>query len=139
MKEKTCITCETTYTPTSRAQLYCTECKVLRAEEIRLRKKKYAELKRREKGCKVGQGALGADKHPNYKHGLYVSQTQTRRILESRKNCERCGKYLLGLTQWEWCTHHIDHNHANHAESNLELLCKRCHQIEHKCYNNLNV
>ena len=33
--------------------------------------------------------------------------------------------------------HHKDHNRKNNVESNFELLCKRCHQVEHECWKNL--
>ena len=53
--------------------------------------------------------------------------------------CERCGKDLEDATRWKWCVHHKDHDHSNHELSNLELLCKRCHQLEHSCQDNLKV
>ena len=36
----------------------------------------------------------------------------------------------------QWTTHHRDHNHQNNPKDgqNWELLCKRCHQVEHKCW-----
>ena len=44
--------------------------------------------------------------------------------------CERCGsKHFLVV-------HHRDRNRSNNAPENLETLCKRCHQIEHKCWEN---
>lgn len=33
--------------------------------------------------------------------------------------------------------HHKDHNRKNNREENFELLCKRCHQVEHECWKNL--
>src|SRR6266700_6225642 len=45
--------------------------------------------------------------------------------------CARCGsnRFLV--------VHHMDENFTNDDPSNLETLCKRCHQIEHKCWENL--
>ena len=139
LNDKLCSRCEMQYTPTGRAQKYCPACQQVRADEVRQANKERQERKRRERGCKVGRGAPAGEAHPNYKHGFYVAQTQARRILEERQDCERCGKHLLGVSKWHWCMHHKDHNHANHEESNLELLCKRCHQLEHQCIDNLNV
>lgn len=136
---KLCKICSTEYQETGRAQLYCPACQAVRAEETRLRRKAYAERKRRERGARVGRGAQAGYLHPNYKHGWYVAQTQSRRIQAERQNCERCGTCLLGLGRWYWVMHHRDHNHANHELSNLELLCKRCHQLEHNCADNLKV
>lgn len=136
---KLCKMCSTEYQETGRAQLYCPTCKAAKVEEQRLRKKEYAERKRRERGAKVGRGAPAGAAHPNYRHGWYVAQTQARELLERRRCCERCGINLIGVTKWQWCMRHKDHNHANHDESNLELLCKRCHQMEHNCTGNLKV
>lgn len=45
--------------------------------------------------------------------------------------CERCGsdKNLL--------VHHRDDDFTNNNEENLETLCRRCHQIHHRCADNL--
>ena len=51
----------------------------------------------------------------------------SHRYRDFRKDsCERCGsvKFL--------CAHHKDENRENNAESNIETLCKSCHQKEHK-------
>lgn len=92
----------------------------------------------------IGSGnAQGLGKnHHTYKSGTGIF----RRIkLESLDvfNCERCGEDLSQVIQdkiygrYFWCVHHKDHNRENNELSNLELLCKRCHQLEHKCIDNL--
>ena len=45
--------------------------------------------------------------------------------------CTRCqsGKNLL--------VHHKDEDRTNNDLSNLEVLCRRCHQMEHECWKNL--
>lgn len=136
---KLCKMCTTEYQETGPAQRYCPHCQVVRAAEVKLQRKAYAERKRRARGAKVGRGAPAGAAHPNYKHGWYVAQTQARQILEERRECERCSTNLIGVSKWHWVMHHRDHNHANHAEENLELLCKSCHQMEHNCINNLKV
>lgn len=45
--------------------------------------------------------------------------------------CERCGANENLLV------HHRDENRRNNDPMNLETLCKRCHQIEHRCWENL--
>lgn len=57
--------------------------------------------------------------------GLY------KKIMENVKSCTKCGS-----TQF-LVVHHKDENRQNNDISNLEKLCKRCHQIEHDCQKNL--
>lgn len=33
--------------------------------------------------------------------------------------------------------HHIDEDISNNMPHNLKTLCRRCHQVEHKCWKNL--
>ena len=44
--------------------------------------------------------------------------------------CARCWKHL---TARQMLLHHIDHDRHNNVLSNMEGLCKRCHQLEHEC------
>jgi 5-methylcytosine-specific restriction endonuclease McrA len=73
-------------------------------------------------------------KHWNYKSGSYTYETIRKEIKERYKKCSRCGVDLLEAGHYMWVIHHRDHNHFNNNENNLELLCKRCHQKEHKCW-----
>lgn len=45
--------------------------------------------------------------------------------------CERCG------TTERLLVHHKDEDRYNNELSNLETLCRRCHQIHHHCERNL--
>lgn len=72
--------------------------------------------------------------HWNYKDGSYTYETFRKEIKESKRFCERCSEDLNTATKGMWCVHHKDHDHFNNEMSNLELLCKRCHQIEHECW-----
>lgn len=112
----------------------------LKTEEQRKKHREYTAAYRARKGLiknpGVGKGGFphSGKLHPNYKHGFYVAQTQSRQYKDKVRYCERCGEDLHDATRHKWVMHHKDHNHANHDISNLELLCKRCHQIEHKCW-----
>lgn len=65
------------------------------------------------------------------KHNISFFHKMRPLILEDRKCCNRCNKYLIGLNKSLWVVHHIDHNRENNSLSNFELLCKSCHQREH--------
>lgn len=86
-------------------------------------------------GVGSGGNQRGKSNH-QYKHGGYIHETLRHAIKTQRRFCERCNKDLIEATHYQWVIHHKDHNHSNNPEdgSNWELLCKRCHQIEHECY-----
>jgi len=130
--------CGTGFTATGPAALYCSTCKQAREDEIRRVKRERAERKRRERGCRIGRGALPGADHPNYKHGYYVAQTQSQKYRQKVRYCEECGVDTHELSRWHWMMHHIDHNHANHSEDNLQLLCKSCHAKTHDMHTNFS-
>lgn len=80
------------------------------------------------------RGQPRGKRHWNFKDGSYTYETLRREIKERIGSCERCSADLTDATRYEWCVHHKDHDHYNNDPSNLELLCKRCHQIEHECW-----
>lgn len=140
MYTKTCYDCRETYTATGPAGKYCRTCNERRVELRKEANRLRAYKSRREKGCRLGRGALPGTGHPNYKHGFYVAQTQAKQYKVIAGNqCERCGKDLTDANRYGWAMHHKDHNHSNHDLRNLELLCKRCHQMEHGCQDKLKV
>lgn len=83
----------------------------------------------RSENAKVSQGQWSKDNRTTTGIGYFIKRR--KEILNERKNCNRCDKFLLGLTKYEWCVHHMDHDRTNNDETNFELLCKRCHQLEH--------
>jgi hypothetical protein len=135
MYTKVC-NCGTEFTSTGPAARYCEECRDIRKDEVRKQNRERNARARRANGCKIGRGAPLGELHPNYKHGFYVSQTQTRKYRDKVRYCERCSIDTWELSRWHWVTHHKDHNHSNHSESNLELLCKACHATEHEIHSN---
>lgn len=48
--------------------------------------------------------------------------------------CARCGEWHEKNS--EFLIHHKDHDRTNNTRHNLELVCKRCHQVEHECWKN---
>lgn len=85
------------------------------------------------KGC-TKRGARRGKNHWNYKDGSFTYETIRNEIKNKVRYCERCEIDLLTATHYLWAVHHKDHNHFNNDVNNLELLCKRCHQIEHECW-----
>lgn len=69
-----------------------------------------------------------------YKTGIAKFHKLAPKIRKERRFCERCRKDLLEVNRYEWCVHHRDHDRTNNDVGNFELLCKRCHQIEHECW-----
>lgn len=80
------------------------------------------------------RGAKRGEAHWNYKDGSYTYETIRAELKVQYRYCAHCNKDLLDATHYEWVIHHKDHDHYNNSESNLELLCKRCHQVEHECW-----
>ena len=70
--------------------------------------------------------------NPQYKYGAGVFVRKRAEIKERIGKCERCGKDLTNAGHYEWCVHHKNHNHYDNSEGNYELLCKKCHQLEHQ-------
>lgn len=135
----TCQVCGTVGVASGRNQKTCTndecqrEIKRIRTQEHRRRKaKKEGRLDRVDIGRGGGQPS-GVDSQ-FYKTGIAQFHKLASKIRKERGSCNRCGKCLIDAQKDEWCVHHIDHDRTNNDTSNFELLCKRCHQIEHKCW-----
>ena len=135
-KDKQCTICNKTYTPTGRCSKYCTECREVEYKKIQeVSQKKYLI----KKGVKVGVGSGGLTGSGKdnfyYKNGIgCVFHKLRKQIKDERRYCERCSKDLKDATRHHWCMHHKDHDRTNNVIENFELLCKRCHQIEHDCH-----
>lgn len=133
--QKLCTNCNDLFLPTGPASKYCTDCSKIIRKEIQYKSRiKYLEYK----GHKIGVGKGGANKigenDGQYKNGISFLRKNRRKIKEERQYCERCNKYLINAGPSWWAVHHKDRNRNNNTNDNLELLCKRCHQIEHECH-----
>ena len=99
----------------------------------------YALSKRTAEGDQtVGLGKGGSNKegqdNKHYVNGMGQFNKIRQYMRESIKHCQTCHKDLTDVSRYEWCVHHIDHDRTNNVEGNFEMLCKRCHQIEHECW-----
>lgn len=73
----------------------------------------------------VGSGGNQNGKsNPNYKNGIL--NYRRRALAHYGKKCNRCEscKFLI--------VHHVDENRNNNHLTNLEVLCKSCHQVHHE-------
>jgi 5-methylcytosine-specific restriction endonuclease McrA len=93
----------------------------------------------RHAGClKLVRGGGYCDRHQQEHHRTQDARRGTpaergygrgwqqirRMVLRERPACERCGDRAV-------LVHHRDHISTNNARSNLESLCRRCHEREH--------
>ncbi len=122
-----------------RDPVICTkpECKRLYAKEATQRyRRRKAEAEGRSHRVDIGKGGgqMKGKDSPSYKNGIKYFHDNAKRIKDERRCCEECGKDLSTANRYQWCVHHIDHDRTNNDDSNFQLLCKRCHQIEHECW-----
>lgn len=114
-----CAECKKPFTRRGRRHVYCDKC-----SEDRQRKRAYDHQVKtgyiKQPGVGTG-GAQGRGKtHHSWRTGI-GTYAQYR-----KEECERCGSTK------NLCAHHKDHNRVNNEPSNIETLCKRCHQVEHE-------
>ena len=137
LKEKQCNNCGKTYLPTGSCSKYCVECKPEMRRQL-ANKGCLAYRTRQGKQVGVGSGGTtgrGKDNHM-YKHGHGIFRNQRTQVKAEQRYCNHCDKDLIEATHYQWVIHHKDHNRYNNPEdgSNWVLLCKKCHQVEHKCW-----
>ena len=130
---KTCLDCGSFFTQTGRNHKRCTSCSKKKAKEL------IANWQRKNKTKNPGVGKGGAthsDKlNPMYTDGRCVFRRWAREKLKRLDYCcERCGNSIDATVRGTWAGHHKDHNRHNNIPENLEVLCKKCHQIEHECW-----
>jgi len=91
------------------------------------------------KGIDVGRGsgALPGEQNSNYKNGIGIVVNGYNRLMKrSIRYCENCRVDLKYAGRYGWCVHHRDHDRTNNDPSNLQLLCKQCHQTHHGVWEN---
>ena len=137
---KVCKDCGQQFIGKGPAAMYCEEHRQAAADRQREKNRiRVAETRARTGAIKKPGSGKGGNpyrgaSHPSYKHGMYIFERLRKEVRHEMKNCERCGKDLINVGPSQWCVHHRDHNHWNHTRTNLELLCRRCHAIEHECH-----
>ncbi len=135
---KTCKTCSQPFIGKGPASLYCDTCpRPSKSRDYqKAAQKKYHGKRGREVG--VGSGNHSGNKgsaSPGFINGWTAYKIRGRELKIERGNrCERCAIDLTNASRWQWVCHHKDHDRSNPADENLEILCKRCHQVEHQCW-----
>jgi hypothetical protein len=141
-KDKPCRHCGTVFTPSSPCNLYCSKsCAKIVADEkhkVASWKKHVKTMTEKGKAHLIGVGKGGGAKKwkedSQYKNGIGQFNRLRKKMKEEINRCQRCNKDLSDVPHAGWACHHKDHDRTNNVPENLELLCKRCHQIEHKCW-----
>jgi hypothetical protein len=137
-RSKICPQCLLEFLPTGRNHKYCTpNCQTV----ANANNNKASVIRHQVKiGVQVGVGSGGltgsGKSNPAYKNGRGTCNNRRAETKKIQRYCNHCGKDLIDATHYQWAIHHKDHNKYNNPEdgSNWVLLCRRCHQIEHKCW-----
>lgn len=137
-KPKQCTICNAQYIPTGQCSKYCPTCKPIQTKLVNSQAVKNWSL---QKGILNGKGSGSTTGYESnnhmYKHGRCSFRRWAKELKESSKGfCSFCNIDLRKATHYQWVGHHKDHNKNNNTKENLILLCKKCHQIEHKCWKN---
>ena len=141
--QKACKVCGASFIGTGPASKLCPLHKEERLQQIkdatreRIAASRAASGKIKNPGVGKGGNPLTGEANPSYVHGKYVFETLRHEIRQEVHSCERCSKDLINVPPRNWCVHHKDHNHWNHDRANLELLCRRCHAVEHEVHKHL--
>ena len=128
-----CIDCGESYKHTGRNQKRCSKCgKIASKLSIQNWQNNHRTIN---PGVGKGGNPNIETKNPMYKEGICVFRRWAKEKLKALSyHCEKCGKKIDVQQRGSWAGHHKDHNRQNNTKDNLEVLCKRCHQIEHKCW-----
>lgn len=110
-----CNRCGASYTIKSYRQKYCESCQ----QEIN---KELCNNYYHKNKVLIGREHLKGENANGYKNGIGLYM---RLAKKENACCSRCGSKAFLLV------HHLDRNRDNNLPSNLEVLCKSCHQKEH--------
>lgn len=133
-----CRACGLLFQSTGTYQKYCPPCGIAAKK---LRHKGYMFAKAKHPGVGKGHAQGSGPSHHSYINGA-TTFTQLKLASMPTWSCERCDVDLTvyinsGGKNGMWCVHHKDRDRTHNVIENLELLCKRCHQLEHDCVSSL--
>lgn len=138
IKTKTCLRCNANYQTSANNSKRCEACLPIHKRERAAIDQQAYRVKHgliQKPGVGKGGNTKKGEEHHSFTTGVGCNfQNVRRKMKEERRYCESCQKDLIEATRYQWCVHHIDHDRTNNVEANFQLLCKRCHQIEHECH-----
>lgn len=138
LNDKQCAHCGVTYTPTGRNSKFCSKSCKYKAKHASYREAMAAAgtpLRPTPGGNPRGRRGI---EHHAYKTGIGLFKAHLSAAYRADVGaCERCAVDLRSCRPGTWAVHHRDHDRTNNNPANFELLCKRCHQLEHNCTANL--
>ena len=117
----TCPACRVVFQATGPRAKFCSDCSLFRQ-----RATAKLDAVRKRTGAGSGGQNMGSATIHNYRY-RYL----TKLYIKQRGLCTGCHNSFPESTL---LVHHKDENRHNNDETNLELMCKRCHQIEHECW-----
>lgn len=128
---KQCVDCNISFEIRGQNHIRCDDCAKRKSFE---RSREY-RLKYVYKGVGSGSTTGWEKDNPYYRHGRCVFRRWAKERLKLLNHrCERCGIIIDASKRGTWAGHHKDHNPSNNIRENLEVLCRRCHAIEHECW-----
>ena len=121
-QERRCIDCKGAFVPSGTRDLRCTTCR--RTHFLASCKERWHRTYVKKGYNQRGElnNAWAGGSSPAYYQEVAFSHHGDR--------CLRCKRPAV-------LVHHKDNNRRNSEPGNLEVLCKRCHQLEHRCAENL--
>lgn len=129
---KNCLDCGIKFLVTGRNHKRCVNCAKQKQKEA---VKQWSVLHGKLNGKGSGSFTGFEDKNHMYTDGRCVFRRWAKEKLKQLEYCcERCGNKIDASVRGTWAGHHKDHNSKNNIKENLEVLCKKCHQIEHECW-----
>ncbi len=121
---KSCEGCKRSFVPTGANTKRCPVCR----REYDLAKSRAYHREHRIPKARDQAG----DKNNNWRGGVAPSSYQRIAFDAHGRKCN-----VDGCTDSDLVVHHRDENRKNNAAGNLEVLCKRHHQLHHNCAQNL--
>lgn len=116
-KSKKCENCGQEFQPSSNRQVVCKPCRK-DLDKTKGRERHKRRYKRK------GYNQKGKNNN-NWKGGIRFSYYCDIAFSSYPNECNRC------KSKDNLLVHHIDENRRNNEPSNLEILCKVCHQAHH--------
>lgn len=120
--EKSCDTCHKPFIPTGANCKRCPACR-------RIRHVEYCKERWHSTYIKKGYNQKGSSNNA-WKGGSSPAYYRRKATEEYGTMCVRCSAPAV-------LVHHKNGNKRDSSAQNLEVLCKRCHQLQHTCANNL--